>query len=284
MQIYRLLPYYQKGSIGRSYHGPPKLVEFYDDPARPVRLWKALFLYKYLKLQPQQFAEENLVIHKELSDRPYDIESVMLDNIWCVSERFKTFMEAEEIPLDYFSVKAQNEQRYLMMWRKLPIISEYEVDTEKSGYVGSAKKLDYSRIVFRSDLLRHFNYRVFSMPLYMDIYIIDELREAFQQHNFSVNYGYREDKPFPVTEINSNPSKLKSVLQKAQEQERKTRLTDWYYERMQEVDEYLEKVLIQENKPDILAKFQREMKGVWKKDFERYAQNDLGPLEKINYW
>lgn len=56
------------------------------------------------------------------------------------------------------------------------------------------------------------------------------------------------------------------------------------FNRLKEVDDFLEKILIEEGDKKVLKKFNEEMKGVWKKDFERYRKGLMDPLERTFFW
>ncbi len=58
----------------------------------------------------------------------------------------------------------------------------------------------------------------------------------------------------------------------------------WKEKYLQDTDEALEQILIEDWETEILEKFRKEMKWIWKKDFDRYEKGEMWPLEKITFW
>jgi hypothetical protein len=230
-------------------------------------------------LHPDKYKDYELEILEQKSKNRYDVENVGMNGLWCASQRFKDFIDQEDIPLDFFPVKVEGEKRYLMMWRNLPSIGDYEVDIGKSRYYEEGGCARPDNIVFRSDFLNFYRYEIFCSSSHTYLYVTDTFKKKLDENNFKFTLTERE-----VTQKELDEKALEKDLIYAREMERKIKLTELVYQKLQEVDDYLEKVLIEEGDKKVLQRFQKEMRGKWKKDFERYEQGIMEPLEKITYW
>jgi hypothetical protein len=278
IKVYELRLYYEKGHSNRIYYGLRDFDRFYK--TKPPLFKTALFFNKYLRLHPDKYKDYELEILEQKSKNRYDVENVGMNGLWCASQRFKDFIDQEDIPLDFFPVKVEGERRHLMMWRNLPVISDYEVDIPKNRYWGRDKdKLDCAHPVFRSDFIEYYGSQIFSEKTYTYIFVTNTLKKKLEQQDFKFTFEEKQ-----VTQKKLNSQKIKKDLIYARNKEREILLSVSRYQKLQEVDDYLEKVLIEEGDKKILERFKEEMKGKWKKDFERYEQGIMEPLEKIMYW
>ena len=275
IKLYQLTVYYDHGDLYRVYAKPEHLDRLSRD--FPPLMWAELFFYKYLLLHPRQFKDYELVVHESKSDIRLDVERVH-GGMYCVSERFKQFVEQERIPLDFFPIRVEGEGRYLMMWRRLPVVSDYEVDREKSKYYQDGA-LRTSSTVIRSDILEYLEYHIFDNPSHIFTYVTDSLKAKFDCERFLL--GYRE---LGITHRVIDPTKVRATLLFARRKERELYLTEQRKQRLQKVDDYLEKILVEEGDLKALDQFRSELKGIWKRDFERYEQGLMTPDERITYW
>lgn len=286
LKIYSLEIYFENGFNNRTYYGIADFRRFYDDKANPSLI--ALFFNKYLKLNPDKYkdSDESKIIDKYSNNR-YDVEDTGMNGMWFASQRFKDFCAQEKLPFDFFPILVERERRYITMWRSLPVICDYEIDTKKTEYdEGEEPFADMNRPTFRSDFIEHYNYQIFCEPEHVFIYITDSLKQKLEENNFQLSFKGPNWKTesFTVTQKKLNSQQLEQELIYARTMERKLYLTKKRYNWFQEVDDYLEKTLIAEKDQKGLAKFRTEMKGVWQKDFARYEQGLMQPLERITYW
>lgn len=277
-KVYRLDLFYENGYLNRSYDVPKHLRYLYNKIQGKVFMI-SLFFYKYLLLNPNCLENEEFSAIEKKSNNRYDVENIGLSGMWVVSERFKKFIQNEGIQMEFFPIKVEGEIRCLMMWRDLPVISGYETDTDKAKYLSNGKSIQMYHAVFRSDLLKYLGYQMFSVPSYTFIFITEGLKERLQSMEFQFTYH-----EYSVTQMKYNEQNINQDLQFAAQKERELWLVDTYKERLQAVDDYLEQVLIEEGDKEILNKFRIEMKGIWKKDFERYENGEMKPLDRIKYW
>lgn len=282
LKIYGVRVYSFNGYNNREYQRP-KGLEKIKRGFPPLFITK-LFLSQYLKTNPSRYENYNLAIKNERLKARLDVEWGGPE-AWYVSQRFKDFCLQENLPFDFFPIMIEGERRYITMWRNLPVITDYEVDNQKTthsqkGYV------DMSSLTFRSDFIEYSSYQIFSETDHIYIYITDSLKQKLEANNFKFSFKGPNWKTesYPVTQKKLNPEKLKKELIYAREMERKLYLTKEQYEKLQAVDDFLEKALIADQDQKALARFRAEMKGVWKKDFERFEKGLMQPLERITYW
>ena len=277
-KVYRLDLFYEQGNLNRSYDFPQRLRCLYDKIQGKVFM-TSLFFYEYLLLNPNCLENEEFFAIEKKSNNRYDVENIGLSGMWVVSERFKKFIQNEGIQMKFFPTKIEGERRHLMMWRDLPVITGYETDTDKAKYLSNGKSIQMYHAVFRSDLLKYLENQMFSVPSYTFMFITERLKEKLQFMKFQFTYH-----EYPVTHIQYDEQKIQKDLQFATKMERELWLVDNYRDRLQSVDDYLEKVLIEEGDEAVLNKFRTEMKGIWKRDFERYENGEMKPLDRIKYW
>lgn len=279
MKIYKLKIFYEDGNRNRAYKGPKDFYRLHEH--MPPLFWRDLFMYKYLKLHPNKYADYELELLERNSSTRLDVEDMGEGGLWCASERFKEFSDKEQLGFDFFPVKVEKERRYLMAWRNLPVLTDYEVDTKKSRfYIGNLSGLlDYSGVVFRSDIIEYLGHQIFCDTTYTYRFVVDYLKEKLEKQGFLFSYEV-----MPVTEKNLNVKKVEKVMVEGRKRERELYLIDGNKQKFQDVDDCLEKVLIEEGDKEILDKFRNEMKGEWKKNFERYEKGLLEPMERIKYW
>lgn len=278
IRIYRIKNYCEPYKDAyRSYGVPKYLKKFWDKSIKfPPFFAKEIFLYKYIQLHPSQHKNCELEILQQRNKKRIDVEYA--GDMWCSSQRFKDFCEAEDIKLNFFPVLVEGERRYLTNWRSLPVLGDYEVDIKKSVYENSGN-LDDSKAVFRSDFIEYYKYKMFATPGYSYMYITGELKQKLDDNNFLFNFYEKS-----VTQKKLNKKKIIKDLEYARKRERELYLKEIRKPKFQERDDYLEKVLVEEGNKEILEKFRKEMKGIWKKDFERYEKGLMEPLERITYW
>ena len=240
----------------------------------PKYLWKLfmdiaasyiseLFVYEYLKLHPNKFADEELeIFERNKRHTPLDIEACRISWIYIVSQKFKDFAGREWLPLDFFPVKVYGERRYMMMWRRLPHISKFEFYTE-DGSPPDCLTID---LVFRSDVLQFFGYRIFCTETYVPIFVDDVLRKKMEDEWFLLAYSDMKIQEIPLDrELVSQQIKKNKI----KEFEKYGWLIE---EEWQELDEHLENILIQEWDEGILEKFRWEVKWDWMKQREEYER------------
>ena len=277
-KVYSLRPKYNdEGEFDRELSPPlPKKI-IQESPLKS----RDLIIYKYLILDRNRFENTKLEIFRKQSEEIHDVEKVNYEGLWCVSSRFKNFVENNQLSgLDFFPVKVGEERRYLMMWRGLSVISDYEVDIKKSRYWGEEKnKLDLSKVTYRSDVIEHYNNKIFSNTVHFDIYITDELKDLFEEKGFAFTYD-----EIQVTQKRYSKRKVKKIILNAVKEGQKLYYTQWRKDRLQETDDFLEKVLIEEGNEEVLEKFRTEMKGKWKDQFDRYERGEMPDDERVIYW
>ncbi|HLD84016.1 MAG TPA: hypothetical protein VI979_04150 [archaeon] len=243
------------------------------------KVWQhGILIHRYLMLHADKYQHSELSVVGETSKRRLDVESVAEEGIYCVSELFKRFVESEGIPFDFFPIIVEGERRYLMMWRRLPVISDYEVDVHRSQYCDDGS-LQISSVVFRSDIIEHLGYRIFNDTSRSFIFVTDALKEKLEKGGFLL--GYKEQR---VTEVKLEKEEVENLLLYATGKELEMRLVPAWEKELQAVDDYLEKVLIEEGNQATLERFRREMKGIWEKDFQRHENGLMEPEERITYW
>jgi hypothetical protein len=86
------------------------------------------------------------------------------------------------------------------------------------------------------------------------------LKKKFDEQDFKFTFEEKQ-----VTQKKLDRTTIEKDLIYARKMERQAYLADWRRERLQAVDDYLEKVLIEEGDKKVLQRFQEEMKGKWKK-------------------
>ncbi len=275
----------ENGKYNREYNLSKKAMNVRNNAPLFVN---EIAITKYLKLNPDKFKDHELEIESiGLKNGRDDIEHV-LPEMELISPRFKEFAEKENLPFDFFPVLADGERRYLMMWRNLPVISDFEVDIEKSKYFPH----DLNRIAgggnmfFRSDFLEYYNFNIFCYIYHTYTFITDSLKQKLEIENFKLTF---EEKP--VTQKKLDKKEIINDLIFARQKEResyidrkKSEFARKRYKQFEQVDDFLEEILAEEGNKDVLAKFYETTRGEWKKDFERFDNGEMGELEKIRYW
>ena len=275
IKIYEVMNYFHKHDITATILIPKKMNEiFYKFLGNRPDIW----LHKYLRLIPKDFfKDEELEVHQHIKWFELDVE-----NTWwfqyCVSEKFKNFAEKEKLWLEFYPVIARWKRMYIMLWQTLPVISDYEMDVEKSKY-SDMWFVEYSDRVFRSDFIEYYGYQMFSNSTHSMTFITWELKEKFDKQWFLLNY-----KELPITQKKLDKKEIEKDLLYARERERELYLIDRFKEKYQKADDILEKVLVEEWNKKLLKKFREEIKWEWKKDFERYEKWEMEPMEKIHFW
>jgi len=61
-------------------------------------------------------------------------------------------------------------------------------------------------------------------------------------------------------------------------------LQDRFAEKYEAIDQHLVKVFEKEGNKESLQKFNNEIKGEWKKDFENYKAGSMKDTDRITYW
>lgn len=169
MQIFHLDFYFEKGEFNRIYYGLKDFDRFYHDTGHPFKI--DLFFYKYLLLHPEKYQDVELPLIEKRSKNRYDVEYIAMNGMYCTSEKFKNVCNTHNIPFDFFPIKVEGERRYIMMCRRLPVISEFKLDVKASKIkermsrdrdVDDATEISIKNWVFRSDIMEYFGYKVFS--------------------------------------------------------------------------------------------------------------------------
>jgi hypothetical protein len=181
IKVYQLWLSYEQGEhcdqSNRIYYGLRDFDRFYK--TKPPLFLTVLFFSKYLQLHPNKYKDYELEILEKHSENRYDVERVGMNGMWCASQRFKDFIDQEKIPLDFFPVKTEGERRYLMMWRNLPALGDFEVDVINNKYWGkNDEKIDASHPVFRSDFIDYYGYEMFGLSVGGGIFITDALKKS----------------------------------------------------------------------------------------------------------
>jgi len=276
MNIYQLRFFYNQGELYREYRNP-KFCQLADD-FYPVDL-RFVFWHIYLCLKPNMLKNTELELLEKRSNKRLDVESIAGTGFWCTSQRFKEFIEAEKIPLDFFPVLVEGERRYLTLCRRLDVLTGYELDLKKSDYKIYDGIISIHNEVFRSDVIEYYNYQFFSDVFHISKYVTEDFKMKLEKEGFLLTFDLK-----PVTEMKFKKKKVEKDLIFARQKEREMYLTPQGYKDFELLDCHIEKVLMEEGDQQVLQKFQTEFKGRWKKDFERYEQGLMQPLEKITYW
>ncbi|NQU77448.1 hypothetical protein HQ544_02005 [Candidatus Falkowbacteria bacterium] len=275
-EIFQLFLYGNEDNEVACYNPPQKMLDFYDE--LPTMMDKELVFYKYLLLKPDRYKDTELKLFKKGFKETLDVEGMSAGGMKLATQRFKDFIEGEKIPLDFFPVKVKGERRYIMMWRRLPVYIDYEADLKQSEFYEDGRVVA-SGIVYRSDVLEYRKIKMFSLQTHTSIYLTGEIRQKLEENDFLFNYHEKK-----VTQKKLNPKKVEKDLLYAIKKSRESGFNEnsrkWYVQ----IDESLEKVLIEEGDKEVLERFRKEMKGAWKKDFERYEKGLMKPDERITYW
>jgi hypothetical protein len=276
MIIYKLDLFYDRGNLYRNYLPPPKYNELLN--YQEFIGFDNLIIYKYLSVFKEKFKNYELEIHEKSSEKRLDAEMVT-PMLWVVSERLKTCLESENVEMDFFPIKVEGERRYLMMWIRIPVITGYETYTSKAKFVGDNKKINFNKAVFRSDILKYYNYKMFCDPTHIYLFVSDDFKRKLEDNNFLFSYEER-----PVKEIKYNEKKVEKILIEAAKKEREHWLGDKMINRLIACDNYVEKIVKEEGDEEDLKKFRNGIKGNWENYYKRYKNNLMQPLERIRYY
>jgi len=285
--IYLLGVYTEDGNYLRQYQYPDFLKKLSYSTSK---VWYTdLLINKYFSCNPNKLQNEQLEIASEKSKKTLAVEPIS-PQLWCANEAFYNFCLQKNLNFEFFPIQANNDLRYLTMWRKIPVITDYELDVSKCRYNENSSSikgfLEIETTVFRSDILEHYSYPLFCNINHVYLFADNTIKEEFEKNNFLFNYSAfkASQNEVPTTQIPLSKKTIDEVLLNARQKERILLLTDIRKQKLQDVDDYLEKILTEENDTIGLEKFHEEIKGNWKKDFERYEQNLMEPLDKITYW
>ncbi len=194
-----------------------------------------------------------------------DVEDWDCD-FWISNDRFKEFSERENLGLEFFPVLVENKRRYLVSWRKLPTFWSYDLDLEENEYDEYWLKKWEPNYVFSSDVIQYYDWKMFCGSAHVSKYITWDIKEKMEKENFLFIFQERK-----CTQKAFNKKVVEEHLKKSRKDEKKT-LNKLVRKEYEDTDEALEKILIEDWETEILEKFRNEMKGIWKKDFDRYEK------------
>ncbi len=278
MNVYKVnTPYDDDGNLFILWLMPKKLNKMFLDNSS-TSLDNKLLLVNYLRLKTDRFKNENLEISEKWEKYvSLDVEKVDWP-FWLGSERFKKFSEKEKLWLEFFPVLVNEKRKYLVSWRKVPTFWDYDVDTDNTK-MGRRWSIDREfNTVFRSDVIEYYSWKFFCNSYYNYKYIVWDIKEKLTKEWFILKYEKRE-----CTQKKFDKKLVENHLIKSRESEKEI-LTPYLKNIYQKTDEALEQILIEDWETKLLEKFRKEMKWIWKRDFDRYEKWEMWPLEKITFW
>jgi len=244
-----------------------------------------IFNYCYFFLKPDRFKDVELEVRKKRSNTRYDVEPFSIGYTFLVSQKFKDVCTQELLPLDFFPVLSDGERWYIMMWRGVPVLGDYEVDVEASRYfdLGDDRlsPIDQTseKLTLSEDFLRLRGIKnIFSFQNPVMLFITDSVKSVFDKAGLEYEIRY----PYSISITNNKISKEAVSLAIINQQ--KIHLYNFKYEQKKKAYDYLEQVLLAEGDKDVIEKFNTEIKNKWEDQFIRFANGTLPPDERVKNW
>jgi len=277
-----------KGQYNRESELPSPWKEIGWDQNKPKLINNIDLLYRYLQVKPDRFKDSELDIIEQSTDNcteRQDIEPVGHSG-FLVSEKIKTIFDTYGVPASFFPVLSDGQRWYLMMWQKVSLLGEYEVDVAHTVYettsyrpeIPPAKSGDSStNPVYSIGYFDKLNIKTAftHMPAGHVLYLRELLWRELDKRDIAYS-GYK----IKVSNFIPNYDDMIQAIKNQQ----LIMLNDMQYQRYKRSYDYLEQVLLAEGDKDVIEKFNTEIKNKWEDQFIRFANGTLPPDERVWVW
>ena len=246
-------------------------------------------LYRYLQVKPDRFKDLELDILKTEGyaaniNKRQDLEP-MGHSGFLVSENFKAIFDLNNVPASFFPVLSDGQRWYVMMWQKVPLLGEYEVDVVHTEYRKTSKENIPSTINTVSPKNITFSLGYFDKLNIQSAFTRVSLghrlylRESLWKDIDNQNIAYSSYK-IKVSDFVPTDSEMVQAVEKQQHM----MLNDMQYQRYKRAYDYLEQILFAEGDKDVIERFNTEIKSKWEDQFIRFTNGTLPPDERVKVW